>query len=284
MLVPAAAYYLIFQIMPYYGLVIAFKDFNPVQGISGSPWVGLKHVRGLIDNPDFGRLMRNTVLISLFKLIVGFPVPVVFALLLNEVRRSWFKRSVQTITSFPYFLSWVVYGGIVSSFLTPTGVINSVIQTFDGSVVNFLANSGMFRPIVIITDAMKNFGWGSIIYLAAIAGINPDLYDVARVDGAGRWKQLLHVTLPGLMSTLLLMFIISLSHILDAGFEQVYVLLNPAVYSVGDIIDTYVYRVGLEKGQFSVATLVGLCKGAIGFVLIIGANALLRRTSDKSIW
>ncbi|TBL80503.1 sugar ABC transporter permease [Paenibacillus thalictri] len=284
LLFPSIVYFALFHFLPYYGLSIAFKDFSPFRGVAGSPWVGLKHFKQLMDNPDFTRLLTNTVLVSLYKLVFGFPVPVIFALLLNEARNALFKRTVQTITYFPHFLSWVVYGGIVVSFLTPSGVINAMLQSLRLDAVNFLIDEAYFRPIIVATHIMKEFGWSAIIYLAALAGVNPELYQSATVDGAGRGHQLLHVTIPGIMPTVTLMFIINLSHILDAGFEQIYVMINPSVYQVGDIIDTYVYRMGLERGQFSLATAVGLFKGVIAFVLVVSANALLRKAGQRSIW
>ncbi|NHN28873.1 ABC transporter permease [Paenibacillus agricola] len=284
LLLPSIAYFFIFSILPYYGLSIAFKNFSPFVGIADSPWVGMRHFERLMDNPDFYRLLRNTLLINIYKLIFGFPVPIIFALLLNEVRSVLFKRSVQTITYFPHFLSWVVFGGIVVTFLTPSGIINGVLKAFGMSSINFLVDQQFFRPMLVVTGIMKDFGWGAIIYLAALAGVKPELYASARVDGADRFQQMLHVTLPGILPTISLMLIINLSHMLDAGFEQVFVLMNPTVYEVGDIIDTYVYRMGLEKGQFSIATAVGLFKGVIGFVLIVSANTLLRKLDQRSIW
>ncbi|WP_135548880.1 ABC transporter permease [Paenibacillus cymbidii] len=284
LLLPSLLYFVLFHFAPYYGLSIAFKDFSPVRGIAASPWVGWKHFAAIFADPDFFRLLRNTLFISLYKLLFGFPVPIVFALLLNEVRLAAFKRTIQTVTYFPHFLSWVVYGGIVTAFLTPSGVINSLLKALELDAVNFLADHRYFRPIIIVTNILKEFGWSAIIYLAALAGVNPELYQSARVDGANRLQQLVHVTLPGIMPTVTLMFIISLSHILDAGFEQIYVMLNPAVYAVGDIIDTYVYRLGLERGQFSIATAVGLFKGVIGFVLIVTANTLLKKLGQRTIW
>ncbi|MCU6792582.1 ABC transporter permease subunit [Paenibacillus sp. WQ 127069] len=284
LLLPTLIYFIMFHVVPYYGLSIAFKDFSPFLGISDSPWVGMKHFDQLFQNPDFASLLANTLLISMYKLIFGFPAPIVFALMLNEVRIVFFKRAVQTITYFPHFLSWVVFGGIVVTFLTPSGVINALIKTFGMEPINFLIDTHYFRTIIVLTSILKEFGWGAIIYLAALAGVNPDLYDSATVDGANRFHQLLHVTLPGIMSTITLMFIINLSHILDAGFEQIYVMINPTVYEVGDIINTYVYRMGLERGQFSLATAVGLFKGVIGFILILSTNTLLRKMGQRSIW
>lgn len=281
---PAFIYFIAMHVIPYYGLIIAFKDFSPVRGVFGSAWSGLDNYERLFNSPDFYRLFRNTVLISLYKLLFGFPAPIVFALILNEIRKQWFKRSVQTITYFPHFLSWVVFGGIVTSFLTPSGVINSVLQSFELKPVDFLVDPRYFRSIVVVTDIMKEYGWSAIIYLAALTGINPELYESARIDGANRFRQLLHVTLPGIMSTISLMFIIHLAFILDAGFNQIYVLINPAVYEVGDIIDTYVYRVGLERGDFSKAAAVGLVNSLIGFLFVLSANFTLRKLGQRSIW
>ncbi|MGG1516547.1 ABC transporter permease subunit [Paenibacillus oryzisoli] len=284
LLLPTLIYFVMFHFIPYYGLSIAFKDFMPVQGISGSPWVGLKHFNDLFHSSDFSRLLVNTLLISLYKMVFGFPAPILFALMLNEVRMIVFKRTVQTITYFPHFLSWVVFGGIVTTFLTPSGVINALLVGVGWQPIDFLTSPHYFRGIIVLTSIMKEFGWGAIIYLAALAGVNPELYDSAIVDGAGRYQQLIHVTLPGIMPTITLMFIINLGHLLDAGFEQIYVMINPSVYEVGDIIDTYVYRIGLERGQFSLATAVGLFKGVIGFILILGTNTLLRKLGQRSIW
>ncbi|SDE45807.1 putative aldouronate transport system permease protein [Paenibacillus sp. UNCCL117] len=284
LLFPSILYFFVFNIVPYYGLSIAFKDFSPFIGIADSKWVGLKHFERIFVNPDFYRLLSNTVLIHMYKLIFGFPVPIIFALLLNEVRHTLFKRSVQTITYFPHFLSWVVYGGIVVTFLTPSGVVNGVLKAFDMAPINFLIDKDFFRPMLVVTAILKDFGWSAIIYLAALAGVNQELYQAAKVDGANRLQQMWSVTLPGILPTISLMLIMNLSHILDAGFEQIFVLMNPTVYEVGDIIDTYVYRMGLERGQFSLATAVGLFKGVIGFVLIVSANALLRKLDQRSIW
>ena len=284
LLLPGLLYFTLFQLMPYAGLAIVFKDYSPVLGIRGSPWVGFKHFEDLIGGSDFSRLLVNTLLISLYKLLFAFPVPIIFALLLNEVRKAMFKRFVQTITYFPHFLSWVVFGGLMVTFLTPSGVINDVLVLLGYEPINFLASTTYFRTILVVTEALKTFGWGAIIYLAALTGIDTSLYDAAMVDGASRWKQMSNITLPGIMPTIALMFIIQLGHVLDAGFEQVYVMSNPSVFSVADIIDTYVYRMGLGKGNFSMATAVGMFKGVVGFVLIITANSLIRRLGQRGLW
>jgi putative aldouronate transport system permease protein len=283
-LTPTLVYFILFCYIPYFGLIIAFKDFSPGKGIWGSSWVGLKHFNELFTSDIFFQVFRNTLLISLYKLAFGFPVPIVFALLLNEVKHMFFKKTIQIVTYFPHFLSWVVFGGIMLSFLTPTGVIPKLLQSFHIDASNLLTSSDYFRSILIITGILKSFGWGAIIYLAALSGIDPALYEAAKMDGAGRWKQLLYVTLPSLRSVVVLLFILDLGHILDAGFEQVFIMYNPTVYGVGDIIDTYVYRVGLGEAQYSLATAVGLFKGVIGFVLVYSSNYIIKKLGEPTLW
>jgi putative aldouronate transport system permease protein len=283
-LAPTLVYFILFCYVPYFGLIIAFKDFSPGKGIWGSSWVGLKHFNELFTSDIFFQVFRNTLLISLYKLAFGFPVPIIFALLLNEVKHMFFKKTIQIVTYFPHFLSWVVFGGIMLSFLTPSGVIPKLLQTFHIDASNLLTSSDYFRSILIITGILKSFGWGAIIYLAALSGIDPALYEAAKMDGAGRWKQLLYVTLPSLRSVVVLLFILDLGHILDAGFEQVFIMYNPTVYSVGDIIDTYVYRVGLGEAQYSLATAVGLFKGVIGFVLVYSSNYIIKKLGEPTLW
>ncbi|TBL76352.1 ABC transporter permease [Paenibacillus thalictri] len=284
LLLPALLYFIIFAYIPYFGLTIAFKDFSPGKGIWGSSWVGLKYFKELFTSDTFFQVLRNTLLISLYKLIFGFPMPILFALLLNEVRHAAFKKIIQTVTYFPHFLSWVVFGGIMLSFLTPAGVVPKLLQLLHVDGANLLTDNRFFRSILVVTHILKSFGWGAIIYLAALAGIDPALYEAARMDGAGRWKQILYVTLPGIRSVIVLMFILELGHILDAGFEQVFIMYNPVVYGVGDIIDTYVYRVGLGEAQYSVATAVGLFKGVIGFVLIYISNYAIKKLGEPTLW
>ncbi|MDF2713222.1 MAG: hypothetical protein K0R28_147 [Paenibacillus sp.] len=283
-LLPTVVYFIVFCYVPYYGLTIAFKDFSPGKGIFGSPWAGLKTFRELFESDTFFQVFRNTVLISLYKLLFGFPMPIVFALLLNEVKHLLFKKTIQTIAYFPHFLSWVIFGGIMLTFLTPNGVIPKLLLSLGIDLTSLLTSSDWFRTILVVTSVLKSFGWGAIIYLAALAGIDPTHYEAARMDGAGRWKMMQHVTLPSLRSVIVLMFILELGHILDAGFEQVFVLYNPTVYSVGDIIDTYVYRIGLGEAQYSLATAVGLFKGVIGFTLVYVSNYIIKRMGEPTLW
>lgn len=284
LILPTIIYFLIFAYLPYYGLTIAFKQFEVFRGIWASPWVGFQHFSDLFQDPKFPQLLGNTVLISVYRLIFGFPVPIIFALLLNEVRHLWFKKTIQTVTYFPHFLSWVVMGGIVLNILEPSGLLNVLLAKFGLPPTSLITNPQYFRGVLVITGILKEFGWGAVIYLAALAGVDPQLYEVAKIDGASKLRQVWHVTLPGIRPIIALMFVLALGNILDAGFDQIFILYNPAVLNVADIIDTYVYRVGLLNAQYELATAVGLFKGVIGLVLIVSANYVIRRMGEKSLW
>lgn len=284
LILPTIIYFIVFAYIPFYGLQLAFKDFQIFRGIWVSPWVGFEHFETLFSSEKFPQLLRNTLLISAYRLIFGFPVPILFALLLNEVTHIWFKRSVQTITYFPHFLSWVVMAGIVINLLGPTGIINSLLQDMGYGSVNFLTNPDLFRTNLVVTGILKEFGWGAIIYLAALTGIDPQLYEAAKIDGAGKLRQIWDITLPGLRPVMAVLLVLSMGTLLEAGFDQVFMLLNGAVLQTGDIIDTYVYRVGLLEAEFELATAVGLFKGVVGMVMIISANYALRRFGERSIW
>jgi putative aldouronate transport system permease protein len=283
-ILPTLVYFLIFSYIPYYGLTIAFKDFKIFLGIEASPWVGFKYFNEFFNSPDFGRLLKNTVLISLYRITFGFPIPILFALLLNEVRHSLFKRVIQTVTYFPNFLSWVVYGGIILTFIQPTGIVNTFAQALGYPSIDILTSTKYFVPMLIITDIMKNFGFGAIIYLASLSNIDHQLYEAAIVDGARKLKQIWHITLPGIRPTIIVMLVLSLGNVMNAGFDQIFNLYNASVYEVTDIIDTFVYRIGLQGAQYSVGTAVGMFKGVIGFVLIFASNSMIRRTGEYSIW
>lgn len=284
LILPTVAYFVIFAYVPMIGLQIAFKDFKVFAGMWESPWVGFEHFRTIFSSPKFPELIRNTLLISTYRIVFGFPVPIIFALLLNEVRKVWFKRGVQTITYFPHFLSWVIFAGITVNILGPTGIVNTVLVDAGGDRVNFLTNPDTFRSVLVFTGVMKEFGWGAIIYLAALSGIDSNLYEAARVDGARKLRQIWHITLPGLRPVMAVLLVLSLGNLLDAGFDQVFQLYNGAVLEVADIIDTYVYRVGLLDAQFEIATAVGLFKGVIGMIMIVSANMVLRKLGQRSIW
>lgn len=284
-MVPGILYFIIYKYVPMWGVAIAFKDFSLFQGFFKSEWVGLKHFNRMFEAEEFYRIFRNTLLISLYKLFWGFPAPIIVALMLNELRNMFYKRTIQTIIYLPHFLSWVIVGGILINILQPsTGIVNSIIKFFGFEPIYFLADENWFRSVLVASDLWKSVGWGSILYLAALAGIDPQLYEAARVDGANKWQQTWHITLPALTPTIVILFILQMGNILDVGFEQVFILLNPLVYSVGDVIETYVYRVGIVQGQFSYTTAVGLFKSVISLILVIIANQVAKKLGQNGIW
>ncbi|MBW7453986.1 ABC transporter permease [Paenibacillus sepulcri] len=285
MMVPGLLYYAVYHYVPMAGMIIAFKDYSLGKGILGSEWVGLDNFRIIFHTPDFYELLRNTLLISCYRILFNMLPDVLLALMLNEVRILWFKRLIQTVTYGPYFLSWVIVYGLAVAFLAQdSGIVNYYTRELGGNAVNYLASNEYFRPIILLTDIWKNTGFGAIIYLAALATINQELYEAAVVDGAGRWRQMWHVTLPGIRDVFVLLLILRIGHIMDAGFEQIYIFLNARVYEVGDIIDTWVFRRGLEELEFSIAIATNLFKSVIGFILIIGANRMAKKLGGSGIW
>lgn len=278
LLVPALVFYFIFCYMPMGGILISFQNYMPAFGIGGSEWVGLEHFQRLFSSSDFYRLFRNTILISLYKLIFFFPMPIILSLMLNEVQHKYFKKTVQTILYFPYFISWIVVYSIVFSLTSlDGGMIPQFYRMFGQEPVILLADKGTFRGLLVVTEIWKNAGWGTIIYLAAIAGINEELYEAARIDGAGKWAEIRYITLPCIMPTIVTMLLLSMSNVLNAGFGQVLAMYNPAVYEVADIFDTYVYRQGLLSAQFSYSTAVGLFKSVINFAVVIVFDRIAKR-------
>ncbi len=285
MVLPGLIYFGVFRYGPMYGAIIAFKDYRVLDGILGSPWVGLENFQRVFDSEYFTNILTNTVLISVYKLVVGTVAAVLLALLLNEVRVAWFKRTVQTMVYLPHFLSWVVVFGIALTVLSPsTGLANKGIGALGISPVNFLADPDWFRSVLVGSDVWKNVGWNAIIYLAALTGISPVLYEAAAVDGASRLRRVIHVTLPGITPVIVLVTILNIGMLMSAGFEQVFLFYNPSVYSVGDIIDTWVYRQGIEGFQYSVAAAVGLFKGVVGCGLLVTANWLAKRLTGSGLW
>ncbi|MEK5255970.1 ABC transporter permease subunit [Paenibacillus sp. FSL F4-0125] len=285
MLIPAVVLQFIFGYLPLGGLVIAFKDFKPYDGIWGSKWVGLEHFRFMFEYPDSKKVIINTVLIAGLKIILNVIVPFTFALLLNEVRRNSVKRTVQTLVYLPYFISWVFLGGILTDMLSADGMINSVLQNWFGiEPILFLASGNWFRFIVVVTDVWQQFGYGTIVYLAALAGVNPSLYEAAEVDGANRWRQTLSVTIPSLVPIIIVVATLAIGNILNAGFDQIFNMYNPLVYDKGDIIDTFVYRTGILNGQYSFATAVGVFKSLVGFLLIVVGYRVAYKLADYKIF
>lgn len=284
-MVPGIIYYLVYHYVPMFGLVVAFQDYNLMKGVTGSPWVGWDNFKAVFESPDFPQLMKNTVLLSVYRLVFGMLPDLLLALMLNEIRVRWFKKTIQTLTYGPHFLSWIIVYGIMFSFFAPgSGLVTTFFRDMGWGDIDALTNSALFRPMLVVTDIWKSTGYGAIIYLAALANINHEQYEAAAIDGANRWRQLWHVTLPGVRDVFLLLVILRLGGILDAGFEQVYIFLNVRVYDVGDILDTWIFRRGIEEMNYSVPAAVGVFKSVIGFVLVLGANKLAKRFGGSGIW
>jgi putative aldouronate transport system permease protein len=285
MLLPCVILVLIYAYYPMIGLSIAFQNYNPRLGFFGSKWVGLKNFTYLMKMPNFGSVMYNTVFISLMKMVAGMVVPIVYAILLDQIRSSFMKRTIQTVIYIPYFLSWVILSGILIDLLSPsTGLVADLFRAFGAEPVFFLAEPEIFPYLLVVTDVWKGAGYGTIIYLAAITAIDPSFYEAAVMDGANRFKQIIHITLPGMAPIIVLMATLSLGNVLNAGFEQVLNLYSPIVYSTGDIIDTFVYRIGLQNNQFGVATAAGLFKSVVSFVFIATGYLLAYKFADYTVF
>ncbi|MNI19719.1 putative multiple-sugar transport system permease YteP [compost metagenome] len=268
-----------------YGAVIAFKDYSITKGIIGSPWVGFKHFEYLFSLDKFWEVFWNTLVISVYRLLFGFPLPIMVALLLNEITRKLFKRFLQTVIYLPHFISWVILGGLLVNLLSMDGgVVNTLLQAFGVSSIPFLSDAEYFRGTLVGSMIWKEFGWNTIIYMAALAGVNPQLYEAAVIDGANRWKQTWAITIPSIRSTIIILLLLRIGSMMEAGFEQIFVLYHQSVYSVADIIDTYVYRIGLTEGRFSLAATVGLFKSIINFTLLIAANKMARMMGERGIF
>ncbi len=285
LLLPVIAWFLIFQYKPMYGLLIAFKDYSVFRGVMESPWNNFEHFKAYFDSPYFIRTLSNTLLISLYSLLFQFPAPIILALLLNEVRRNGFKKWIQTLTYLPHFVSVVVVAGIVVNFLSPSaGIINVFLEAIGFDRQYFLIIPEYFRTIFISMNIWQEAGFSAIIYMSALAGINPSLYEAAVIDGANRWKQTIHVTLPGIMPTILILLLLKIGHILDVGYEAILLLYNESTYNVADVISTYVYRAGLIDGQFGIATAAGLFNAVVGFILVVYANRITKKLTQTGLW
>ncbi len=286
MILPGFITLLIFSYLPMAGIVIAFQKFIPAKGLFGDQkWVGLKNFKYVLDMPNFDNIMWNTISIAMAKIILGLIVPIIFAILINEVANSALKRGIQTLIYLPHFLSWVVLGGILIDILSPSGgILNSLINALGFEPIFFLGDNKWFPTTMVLTETWKEFGYGTIIYLAAITGIDPSLYEAAHMDGANRWKQTLHITLPGMRMVIVLLMVLSLGNVLNAGFDQIFNLYSPPVYESGDIIDTFVYRIGLLEAQYGVATAVGLFKSVVSFTLISVSYFFAYKFADYRIF
>lgn len=284
LLIPGIIFFAVFKYAPMYGLKIAFMDYNQYDP-SKSAWVGFDQFIKLFSKRSFIPVLRNTVVISLLKLIIGFPIPVILALMMNEMRSLKFKKVSQTLLYLPHFISWVILAGIIMTLLDPdNGLITQFIYQITGQRVMVLTNPKLFVPMLIITDIYKGMGWGTILYFAAISGIDPQLYEAASIDGAGKWKQALNITLPSIVPTIVVCFIMNCGNILNAGFDQIFMLYSTHVYDVADIIDTYVYRMGIENADYSFSTAAGMFKSVVAFILIVVVNQIAKKTGNEGLY
>jgi len=284
LLVPMA-YYVIFKYFPMYGAIIAFKNFRIGTGIFGSAWVGLANFERLFKTPDFFKILKNTLLLNIYSLVFGFPMPIILAVLLNEVRSPLFRKINQGVLYLPYFISWVVLAGIFIQMLSPsTGIINMILKAVGITPIYFMASNFWWPVMFVISGIWQGTGWGSIIYMAAISAIDPELYEAARIDGANKLRQIWHITLPCIKTTIAIMLILRIGSMMDVGFEHIYNLQNSAVYDVADVISTYVYRVGIQGAQYSYTTAIGLFQSVVSLILVVAANKVTRMMGEDSLW
>lgn len=284
MILPVLIFFILFHYKPMYGAIIAFKDYTPALGIDESPWVGLENFFRFFDSVYFGRLIRNTILLSVYSLIFGFPAPIILALLLNEVKNKKFKGLTQTVTYLPHFISMIVVTGMLVDFSMTSGLFNDIIELFGGERSPLLQNPDLYRTIYVVSGVWQEVGWGSIIYLSALSGVDSQLYEAAQIDGAGKWKQLVHVTLPGIMPTIIIMFILKMGTLMNMGYEKTILLYNPATYETADIISSYIYRIGLLEQDWSYSTAIGLFNSVINLALLLITNKLARKCGETSLW
>lgn len=284
-LIPGLLFFIVFCYVPMYGVIIAFQEYSPVLGFSGSPWVGLKNFEYLFTSDNFLNVFKNSLVISLLRLAWGFPAPILLAVLFNEVRLRRFKKISQTVFYLPHFISWVVLSGMVMNLLSPSsGAMNYVIELFGGEKVAFLQNTEYFRTILVVSDIWKEAGWGTIVYLAAISAIDPGMYEAARIDGAGFFQKMIYITIPNLTPTIVVLFILRLGSILRNGFEQIFMLYSPSVYAVADVFETFTYRMAIMEGRFSFATAVGLFQSVVGLILVFTTNKISQKVGSGGLW
>lgn len=284
MSIPCLLYFIIYHYWPMYGATIAFKEFSPRLGILGSPWIGFKYFKEFFQGAYFFRILKNTLVLNFLNLLFGFPAPIIFALLMNELRSNPFKRTVQTITYLPHFISTVIICGMIIDFSSYGGLFNAIITFFGGQESSLLMNTSYFRPIYVGSEIWQGVGWGSIVYLAALTAIDPQLYEAARIDGAGRFRQLWNITLPSILPTVVIMLILRIGQIMNVGFEKVMLLYNPAIYEVADVISTFVYRKGIEEANYSYSAAVGLFNSVINLLLVLSANFVSKKVTENSLW
>ena len=284
MIIPVLIFFILFHYKPMYGAIIAFKDYTPALGIAESPWVGWDNFTRFFSSVYFGRLIRNTILLSFYSLLFGFPAPIILALLLNEVKNKKFKGLTQTVTYLPHFFSMIVVTGMLVDFSMTSGLFNDIIELFGGERSPLLQNPDLYRTIYVASGIWQEIGWGSIIYLSALSGVDSQLYEAAQIDGAGKWKQLIHVTLPGIAPTIIIMFILKMGTLMNMGYEKTILLYNPATYETADIISSYIYRIGLLEQDWSYSTAIGLFNSVINLGLLLLTNKIARKCGETSLW
>ena len=286
LILPAALLLFVFHYLPIYGIVISFQDFSPFKGVLNSNWVGLKNFEHFLSDSNFWRVFKNTIIINLMQIIIGFPIPVMFAIFLNELWSNRFKKVVQTVSYLPHFVSWVVAASIITSALSPsTGLINKFLEgAFGIEPIYFLAKEEYFRLIIVISNVWKELGMQSVYYIAALASIDTELYEAAKMDGAGKIKQTIHITLPGLRSIIIVLLVLKVGRMVTIGFEQIFLLYNPLVYDVGDVISTYTYRLGIEQTRYSLTSAIGVTQSVVNFILVFAANKAARKIAGWSLW
>lgn len=284
MIIPVVLFYILFHYKTMYGAIIAFYNYRPARGLEGSKWVGLDHFIYFFKSPFFMRTLKNTLAISLLNLLFAFPAPIVLALLLNEVKNKYFKKTVQTITYLPHFISSVVICGMLSSFCLSTGLFNDIIEIFGGERIPLLQGTQYYRTIYIASDIWQTIGWSSIIYLAALSGVDKNLYEAAQLDGANKWKQTWHITIPGILPTIMIQLILRIGTLMSVGYDKTLLIYNPTNYAVSDIISTYNFRMGLELGDWSYATAIGLFNSVVNCILLVMSNKLSKKYTENSLW
>lgn len=284
LVIPVLVFYILFHYKPMYGAIIAFKDYTPSLGVAGSPWVGFDNFKRFFNSIYFGRLIKNTIALSVYNLLFGFPAPIILALLLNEVRNKKFKSLTQTVTYLPHFISLIVVTGMLTDFSMTTGLFNDIIALFGGERSPLLQNPKLYRSIYVASSIWQEVGWGSIIYLSALSGVDSQLYEAAQIDGAGKWKQLIHVTMPAIAPTIIIMFILKTGSLMNMGYEKTILLYNPATYETADIISSHIYRIGLLEQDWSYSTAIGLFNSVINFALLLFTNKMSKRYSETSLW
>lgn len=285
LMAPGLIYFVVFAYVPMLGLLIAFKDYNIFQGVLESPWNNFQHFINMVNLPNFYRIVRNTLGLNLLTLLVGFPAPIILAILLNEIGNKYFKRITQSLLYLPHFISWIIMGGIIYNMLSlKYGIVNRMLQWFGFEPIYFMSDSVWWVVVYVLSSVWASAGWGTIIYLATITTIDPFLYEAASIDGAGRWKKIIHITIPSMIPTIIVLLVLNLGHMVSIGFEQPFALMNPTVMDVADVMSTYIYKLGIVQGTFDMTTAIGMVQSVVNLVLIVGANYMVKKMGQEGLW